>query len=82
VSIDTTGPDCFHLSEARGLLEMTVDLGEDIATGDLLERIWSTDRAGAPPQEFRSRASGILAARHFPGLMAPSDCLAVVAAVA
>ena len=82
MSIGTTGPDCFHLSEARRLLEMTVDLGEDIATGDLLERIWSTDRAGAPPQEFRSRASGILSARHFPGLMAPGDCLAVVAAVA
>jgi N-alpha-acetyl-L-2,4-diaminobutyrate deacetylase len=81
VNIDTTGPGCFHLAETAGLVETLIDLGEDVVTGDALARIWSTERSGMAPQEVRAKSSGILAARHFPGLVAPGDCLAVVAAV-
>ncbi|RUZ50828.1 N-alpha-acetyl diaminobutyric acid deacetylase DoeB, partial [Mesorhizobium sp. M7A.F.Ca.US.003.02.2.1] len=31
------------------------------------------------PQEIRAKMSGMLAARHFPGLVKAGDCAAVVA---
>lgn len=77
--IDTTEGDCFYLSETSGLFEMAADLGETVARGAVIARIWSTERSGLAPLEIRARQSGIMAARHFPGLVAPGDCVAVVA---
>jgi N-alpha-acetyl-L-2,4-diaminobutyrate deacetylase len=79
VAIDTTGPGSFHLAESSGMLEPLVDLGEEVAEGQAVARIWSTERTGVAPQTVRVRSGGILAARHFPGLIAAGDCLAVVA---
>lgn len=79
--IDTTEGDCFHLAEASGLLEPMVDLGEPVRRGDVLARIWSADRTGAAPAEIRACHEGILAARHFPGIIALGDCAAVVAGI-
>lgn len=81
VTIDTTGPHCFHLAETSGMLEMAVDLGERVECGDILARIWSSERTGAAPQVVTARMPGILAARHFPGLIKTGDCLAVLASV-
>jgi N-alpha-acetyl-L-2,4-diaminobutyrate deacetylase len=82
VRIDTTDGDCFHLAEAAGLYEPMVDLGEPVAHGQPLARIWSAERTGAAPVEIRARHEGLLAARHFPGLVALGDCAAVVAGIA
>lgn len=79
--IDTTGPGCFHIAEEGGLLEPLVDLGEPVTQGDTLARLWSTERTGAAPHAIAAKVSGILAARHFPGLIRLGDCLAVVAAI-
>lgn len=81
ITIDTTGPDCFHFAEHDGLVEPVIDLGENVETGSVLARIWPVDRSGGAPMEVRSTRSGILAARHFPGLLKLGDCLAVVAEV-
>ncbi|HRY25912.1 MAG: N-alpha-acetyl diaminobutyric acid deacetylase DoeB [Geminicoccaceae bacterium] len=81
VLIDTTEGDCFHLAEGSGMVEMLIDLGEPVAKGATLARIWSAERTGAKPHTVKARMSGILAARHHPGLIQPGDCLAVVAAV-
>ncbi len=81
VLIDTTEGDCFHLAEGSGMVEMLVDLGEPVARGATLARIWSAERTGAKPHSVKARTAGILAARHHPGLIQPGDCLAVVAAV-
>jgi N-alpha-acetyl-L-2,4-diaminobutyrate deacetylase len=78
--IDTTGAGSFHLSETGGMIEPLVDLGEEVSEGDTLARIWSPHRTGGAPEFVKARSSGILAARHFPGLISPGDCLAVVAA--
>jgi N-alpha-acetyl-L-2,4-diaminobutyrate deacetylase len=77
--IDTTEGDCFYLSETSGLFEIAVDLGEIVASGDVIARVWSTERSGQAPMEIRARQGGIVAARHFPGLVTPGDCVAVVA---
>jgi N-alpha-acetyl-L-2,4-diaminobutyrate deacetylase len=79
IELDMPGSDCFTFSESVGLVEPAVDLGAPVRKGDVLVRIHSTDRLGVPPQEYRARMDGILAARHFPGLATTGDCLAVVA---
>lgn len=73
------GDDCYHIAPAAGLVEPAVDLGEVVGQGDLLARIWPVDRSGCAPVEVRAQRAGLLAARHFPGLVQLGDCLAVVA---
>ncbi len=79
--IDATGGDCFHFSPCDGMLELLVDLGEEVSEGDDIAHIWSLDRTGVAPSIVQSTQTGILAARHFPGLIKTGDCLAVVASV-
>ena len=50
-----------------------------VKAGDTVARIHPTTRTGLPPTELRAGFTGLLAARHFPGLIQPGDCAAVVA---
>lgn len=77
--LDMPSSDCFTFSQHDGLIEPVVDLGEPVRQGDVLARIHSVERTGAAPTEFHAKLDGILAARHFPGLVKSGDCLAVVA---
>ena len=79
--IDTTAAGCYHFAELTGMMEPLVDLGETVAEGDPLMRIWLTTITGEPALTVRSKRTGILAGRHFPGLVKLGDCLAVVATV-
>jgi len=60
---------------------MLVDLGDGVETGQPVARIWRLDLSGHAPDTVRATHTGILAARHFPGLVGSGDCLAVVASV-
>jgi N-alpha-acetyl-L-2,4-diaminobutyrate deacetylase len=71
--------DCFTYSLSEGLIEFAIDLGDDVREGDLLACVYPTDRLGLDPAEYRAGTSGVLAARHFPGLVKVGDCVAVVA---
>ncbi len=71
--------DCFVTSETTGLVEPCVDLGAHVNKGDVVARIHSVERTGIEPVPYRVRRDGILAGRHFPGLIAIGDILAVVA---
>ncbi|QKV19348.1 N(2)-acetyl-L-2,4-diaminobutanoate deacetylase DoeB [Oricola thermophila] len=73
--------DCFVFATEEGLVEPCADLGDTVAKGDCLARIWPVDRTGATPVEYRAKRGGLLAARHFPGLVKAGDCLAVIAEV-
>jgi N-alpha-acetyl-L-2,4-diaminobutyrate deacetylase len=77
--LDMPDDGCFIQSEGDGLLEPLVDLGADVDEGEEVARIWTLDRTGLPPLSYRSRRAGVLAARHFPGLVQTGDCLAVIA---
>lgn len=81
VMLDMPDADCFVASEHGGLLEMCRDLGERVERGEVLARVHDVLRTGAAPVEYRAKRSGILAARHFPGLVQSGDTLAVVAEV-
>lgn len=79
--LDMPDNDCYVFSEHDGLLEPTVDLGEHVEAGALIARVWSIQRNGQAPVCYHAKRSGILSARHFPGLVQTGDCLAVVAVV-
>jgi N-alpha-acetyl-L-2,4-diaminobutyrate deacetylase len=81
IPLDMPDGDCFVFCEGDGMIEPVVDLGGKVSEGDVLARVWSTGRTGIAPEQYRAKRSGILMARHFPGLIKSGDCLAVVAAV-
>ena len=77
--LDMPSGDCFSFAQDDGMIETMVDLGEPVEEGMVLARIHSVGRTGIAPQEIRAKMSGLLAARHFPGLVKAGDCAAVVA---
>ena len=79
--LDMPSADCFGFAEQEGLVEPCADLGDPVRRGEVLARIHPIGRTGAAPAEHRAALDGILAARHFPGLAKPGDCLTVIATV-
>jgi N-alpha-acetyl-L-2,4-diaminobutyrate deacetylase len=79
VNLDMPDGDCFVFSEHDGLIEPMADLGDVVEKGQALARIWPVEHTGGDALEYRARRGGLLTARHFPGLVKPGDCLAVVA---
>jgi N-alpha-acetyl-L-2,4-diaminobutyrate deacetylase len=79
--LDMPSGDCFTFSEVDGLIEPVVDLGDPVQAGDVLARVFAVGATGIVPTEFRAKLNGILAARHFPGLVKAGDCVAVVGTV-
>ena len=77
--LDMPDGTCYTTSEHSGLLEMCRDLGDIVQEGDTLARVYDATRTGAPAVEYRARRGGLLAARHFPGLVQIGDTVAVVA---
>lgn len=79
IRMDMPGPECFITAEDDGILEMCVDLGEPVRSGEVVARIHPMGRTGLAAREYRAGLDGILAARHFPGIIRTGDTLAVVA---
>jgi N-alpha-acetyl-L-2,4-diaminobutyrate deacetylase len=77
--LDMPSGDCFVFSEDDGVLEPLADLGDPVARGQTVARVYSVGRTGVSPTEYRAAMDGLLAARHFPGLVKTGDCIAVVA---
>jgi N-alpha-acetyl-L-2,4-diaminobutyrate deacetylase len=77
--LDMPDGNCFCFAEDGGLLEPLADLGDKVAKGAALARIYPLGRTGVEPQDVCAKMDGILTARHFPGLVKPGDCVAVVA---
>ncbi|SAL66359.1 ectoine utilization protein EutE [Caballeronia peredens] len=77
--LDMPDGSCYTTSEHSGLLEMCRDLGDTVKAGDVLARVYDMTRTGAAPVEYRAKRDGLLAARHFPGLVQMGDTVAVVA---
>ncbi len=80
--LDMPSGDCFSFAENDGMIETLIDLGEPVQQGQVVARIYEPGRTGAAPQEIRSKMSGILVARHFPGLVKSGDCAAVLGVLA
>lgn len=76
--LDMPSADCFLFSDEAGLIEPCVDLGQSVKSGQIVTRIHPIGRTGFAPREYRARLDGMLMARHFPGLVKPGDCTAVI----
>ncbi len=82
IDLDMPDGDCFIISEHDGLLEPLVDLADSVTIDDKVAQVWPLDRTGVEPVVYRARRDGILAGRHFPGLVKSGDCMAVIAVAA
>ncbi len=81
VNVEMPDADCFIISEHDGLLEPLIDLGDTVAKDVAIAQIWPLDRTGVKPVVLHSQRAGVLAGRHFPGLVKCGDCIAVLASV-
>jgi len=81
VMLDMPDDDCFVFCQDDGMIEAVKDLGGPVEKGDIVARVWPVDRTGRTPVDYRAKRSGILASRHFPGLVKAGDCMAVVAVI-
>lgn len=79
VQLDMPDEQCFVFAQDAGLVEYMCDLGAHVDEGDLIARIWPSDRTGVAPTPCLARKSGILTARHVPGLIKMGDFVALVA---
>ena len=62
-----------------GLVDYQFNLEDTVETGDVVARIWPVDRTGEGPIDYLAKTSGILVARHFPGLIKTGDFMALIA---
>ena len=81
INLDITGDTSFLFAEHDGLFEPLADLGARVEKGDRVAQIWPIDRTGVRPIAYHARRSGIVAGRHFPGLIKTGDCMTVIATV-
>jgi N-alpha-acetyl-L-2,4-diaminobutyrate deacetylase len=79
--LDMPSDDCFGFSYEDGLVEQLKDLGEPVRKGDIVALVNPIKKTGGAPYEYRTLVDGVVAARHFPGLIKTGDCLAVIATV-
>jgi N2-acetyl-L-2,4-diaminobutanoate deacetylase len=77
--LDMPDGNCFSFAEDGGLIEFVVDLGDEVRAGGTVALIYPIGRTGTTPQAVKAKMDGILAARHFPGLVKPGDCVSVLA---
>lgn len=77
--LDMPDGDCFTFAEDGGLIAFLADLGDRVERGQPIARIYPTGRTGADPITLHARRAGLFTARHFPGLVKPGDCVAVIA---
>ena len=71
--------DCFHISRFEGMFEPMVELGENATRGEPIGRVWSIANTGRDPDRIVANRNGVLAGRHFPGLIKMGDCAGLIA---
>ena len=81
IKLDMQQDNAYVFSEHNGLIEPCVDLGDAVAKGDLLARIYSSERSGTPPVEYHAASDGIIMGRHYPSLIKIGDFMNVIARV-
>jgi N-alpha-acetyl-L-2,4-diaminobutyrate deacetylase len=77
--LDMPDGDCYVTCDQGGLIEFCVELGAAVRRGDRIARVWDVERGGRAPVDYEAGRDGILAGRHFPGLVQSGDTIAVVA---
>jgi N2-acetyl-L-2,4-diaminobutanoate deacetylase len=76
--LDMPDGNCYVTSEHNGLFEPCLGLGSTVRAGEVIARIHDVERTGQAPVEYSAKIDGILAGRHFPGLIGTGDFVGVV----
>jgi len=79
IFLDMPDDNCFIASEHAGLIEYCFNLGDQVSKGDVIARVYDVTRTGVAPTEYKAQRDGLLACRHFPGLVQCGDTIAVLA---
>jgi N-alpha-acetyl-L-2,4-diaminobutyrate deacetylase len=79
--LDMSDENSYLFSANDGLVDYNKDLEDIVEVGDVIARVWPLDRTGEAPVEYVAQTSGILAGRHFPGLIQTGDFLGLIAKV-
>ena len=77
--MDTPEGQSSVVSYHEGMVDFFVNLGEEIKEGDPLARIWNYQNPEEDPVLYTAPQSGILYARHGPGIIKRGDSIAYVA---
>ena len=77
-NLEMPDDSCFVSCETPGLLELCVSTGSPVQEGQVIAHVHDITRTGQQPAEYTSPMDGILAARHFPGLIGMGDVVAVI----
>lgn len=78
--LDMPDESCFLFAKQAGLIEYLVELGDQVAIGQPVARVWPADRTGVAPTDCCALRAGILTARHVPGLVKMGDFVSLIAA--
>jgi len=81
VKLDMQQEGAYVFAEHNGLLEPCVDLGDRVNKGDLLARVYSTERTGCKPVKYLAASGGIIVGRHYPSLIKIGDFMNVIAEI-
>ena len=79
--IDVPLEGAYITSESDGLIEWVVALGEQIRSGQVIARVHDPVHLGSAPRDYHATIDGILAMRHFPGLVRLGDSIAMQATI-
>lgn len=77
--LEMRGTDCYVISQHSGLLELCVELGEEVAPGQLLARVHDYERTDGTVALYHAGQAGILLGRCHGPLVQPGDTIGVLA---
>jgi N-alpha-acetyl-L-2,4-diaminobutyrate deacetylase len=76
--LDMPDSACYVTCMQGGLIEFCVELGDAVRRGDRIARVWDVENTGRAAFDYEAGCEGIVAGRHFPGLVQTGDTIAVV----
>lgn len=77
--METPPPHSYVVSESYGICEPLVALEDVVKKGQPLFQVWDYEEPAKSPEIYKARQSGVLYARHAPGLVKRGDSMALVA---
>ena len=81
VKLDMQQDNAYVFAEHNGLLDPCVGLGDRVSKGDLIARVYSTERTGVEPVKYFAESDGMIVGRHFPSLIRIGDFMNVIARI-
>ena len=81
IKLDMQQENAYVFSEHNGLFEPCVKLGDKVREGDILSRVYQTEKTGEAIVEYHAQCDGMVMGRHFPSLIKIGDFMNVIAQI-